>query len=218
MSNTITRRSPIDGRTPAAGVETVTVCGMSVPQRFDVPEVEQAAVEELALCDLSLLRKWGVKGLGAASWLAKAGITVPKENYQFETLADDGLIVRLPGGEFFLEGGVSNRVLPRLVKRAITTDDVFPVERQDATIVLLGERSREVLAQTCGLNFAELSQDEAVMTRIAGVSCTILPQKSAYRIWVDYSYAAYLWDTLVDISAELGGRVVGAASIYPDLA
>lgn len=222
MNDIATRRSPIDGRTPAAGVETLIACGMEVPKRFDSAEVEQKATQDLALCDLSLLPKWGVKGRGAAACLTASGINVPAENYQTGSLADGGLIVRLPGEEFLLEGGLQNEILPSVAKQATATDDVFSIERQDATILLLGERSQEVLAQTCGLNPEELVQGQAVMTRVAGVSCTLLPQQLdgtlAYRMWVDYSYAAYLWDTLIEICGELGGRVVGAAAVLSDLA
>ena len=51
---------------------------------------------------------------------------------------------------------------------------------------------------------------------------THLPQQMdgtpTYRIWMDNSYAGYLWDMLEQISGELGGRVVGAAAVLTELA
>ena len=42
-------------------------------------------------------------------------------------------------------------------------------------------------------------------------------ETTAYRLWVDYTYAEYLWETLADICRELNGGVVGAGYIFPDL-
>jgi hypothetical protein len=45
-----------------------------------------------------------------------------------------------------------------------------------------------------------------IYTRIAGVSCGIIPFEESgqrlYRIWVDYTLAAYLWETLAEIAVE----------------
>jgi sarcosine oxidase subunit gamma len=99
---------------------------------------------------------------------------------------------------------------------------VYRVERADATFLLSGTRSREVLAQTCGVNFAAVPAHKLVMTRVAVATCSILPQPigdlSVYRMWTDYTYAPYLWQTLLEIIDELGGGVVGAQCHYPGLA
>lgn len=197
-----------------------TVCDTSVPKRFDTKEAEQEGFADLALCDLSMLPKWGIKGRGAAAWLESADVSVPPGSFETAALADGGLVVRYPGDEFLLEGGVRDRVVSSLAKRAIATGDVFSYERQDGTILLTGARAREVLAQTCGLDFTKTPSDRVVMTRVAGVNCTILPQEIdgvlCYRIWADYSYAAYLWDTLVEISSDLGGRVIGISTVLSE--
>lgn len=221
MTDTAIRRSPIDGRRPTSGIETVRVCDMLVPKRFNTPQFEQTALEDLNVCDLSFLTKWGVKGADAANWLTEAGVSVPSENFASGALSDGGLMIRLPGEEFFLESGVANEVVPALIGREVPVSDVFPVVRQEATLLLSGARSPEVLAQTCGLDITKLPQDRAVMTRVAGVSCTMLPQQvqgvQAFRIWVDCSYAVYLWDTLVEIGTELGGHMIGPATLLADL-
>ena len=59
------------------------------------------------------------------------------------------------------------------------------------------------------------------MTRVAGVSCCVFPDTiggiPAYRIWVDTSYALYLWETLVEICESVGGGVIGAGCVFPEL-
>ncbi len=66
---------------------------------------------------------------------------------------------------------------------------------------------REVLAQTCAINFAAAPAGQLIYTRVAGVSCAILPALDgnplSYRIWVDPSYAGYLAETLANIATEL---------------
>ncbi|REK23084.1 MAG: hypothetical protein DWQ42_15840 [Planctomycetota bacterium] len=221
MSETITRRSPIHERSAARRGEMVVAAEMLVPQRLASAHVEAAAIAELALCDLSFLPKLGLKGRGCADWLGAAGISVPTETYATADLDDGGLVVRLPGNEFLLESGPSAEVVPRLAALEVAEDDVFRVPRQEATLVLIGRRAEEVLAQTCGINFAVAAADRVVLTRVAGVSCTIWFQRRdgvpSYRMWVDYTYAAYLWDVLEEIGGELGGAVVGAAAVSPEL-
>ena len=50
----------------------------------------------------------------------------------------------------------------------------------------------------------------------------VLPDRDGdvpvYRVWVDFTYAASFWEAAALIAEELGGRVVGAACVYPELA
>ena len=60
-----------------------------------------------------------------------------------------------------------------------------------------------------------------ILTRAGGVNCGVLPgalgEVPLFRLWVDPTYAASLWEMLVPIGEELGGRVVGADSLPPEL-
>ena len=95
------------------------------------------------------------------------------------------------------------------------------VEHEEATLLLTGRRSLEVLSQTCGINFREALPDKVVFTRVAGVSCGVFTEAirevPVYRIWVDPSYALYLWETLVEICHSLDGGEIGAGCIYSEL-
>lgn len=132
------------------------------------------------------------------------------------------MIVRLASDEFLLEGGPAGHVLPALAKRLDShRGRVFPVERQEAIFLLVGSRSLEVLAQTCGIDFGRASRQHLVLTRIAGVSCGVLPETvtgaRVWRLWVDASYAVYLWETLLEVCESLDGGTIGAGCLFPEL-
>ena len=216
------RLSPIhtwfEQRAPVWG----EVAGMPLALRLQSVEAERQAMQEVALCDLSCLRKLGVKGRESPSWLQSQQIEVPEAIYQSSDLADGGLVVRLATDEFFLESGIGDESVSKLTTQLDSTaPDVFSVPRQDATFWLIGPRAVEVLAQTCSIDFRQTATRRLVMTRIAGTSCSILPDAVgdtwACRLWVDYGYAAYLWEVLVEISGSLGGSVIGSASVFPEL-
>src|SRR5205823_8437684 len=98
---------------------------------------------------------------------------------------------------------------------------VYPVEREDATFLLTGTRAPEVLAQMCSIDFRTAPRRRLVLTRAAGINCGILPEALGevplFRFWVDSGYAVSCWETLIEIAEELDGKVIGAASCFPEL-
>ncbi|MBP88622.1 MAG: hypothetical protein CMJ64_18225 [Planctomycetaceae bacterium] len=217
-----TRHSPIQHLFESRGVEYRTFCGGSYAALFSSEENQQRTLESLGMCDLSGLQKLGLQGPEAAIWLTSKGLDVPTEIFTSRPLRGGGVIVRLGAEEFFLEDGITNTALPAFAARIDShKGGLVRVERQEATFLLTGSRCSEVLAQTCGINFREVVPTKAVFTRVAGVSCSVLPESigelPAHRLWVDPSYAVYLWDVLADISESLSGGIVGAGCIYPEL-
>ena len=195
---------------------------MEIPLCFGSSQFERTAMRSLGLCDLSGLTKLGIKGSGAATWLAKQQVDVPDEIYHSRRLDDHGVVIQCARDEFFLESGIANDSVPSLSDRLDSSDEeIWKVQRQDATFFLIGSRAVQVLAQTCGVDFSRVTPHTLVLTRVAGTSCGVFADPvgnvSAYRIWVDSTYANYLWETLVQISSELDGHVVGAGCIYPEL-
>jgi glycine cleavage system aminomethyltransferase T len=77
-----------------------------------------------------------------------------------------------------------------------------------------------VLHETFGFDFTN-PPASAVMTRVAGVSCMILPVQiegvMALRLWLDPSYASYLWEALLEIVRHHGGDAIGLEAFYPRL-
>lgn len=216
------RQSPIHHWLEAREPDWRLVCDCSTAIRFQTDAAELAAMSSLGLCDLSYLTKLGVKGSVAESWLEEQDIAVPPAIYESRPLKSDGLIVRFATDEFFLESGIDGGFLAELSSRLDSRQDhVFRVEHQEATFLLTGSRATEVLAQTCGINFGEMAQRQVIFTRVAGVSCGVFPDSvreiETYRFWVDFSYAEYLWETLVEITESLDGNVIGAGCIFPEL-
>jgi sarcosine oxidase subunit gamma len=185
-------------------------------------DVERAAMKVLSLCDLSALTKLGVKGSEAEGWLREQDVEVPEEIYESRRFAEGGLIVRLGPDEFLLESGVVGESMVALAARLESTQgQVSAVPREDATFLMTGSRAIDVLAQTCGVNFRGVKPQRLILTRVAGVSCGILPETisnvQAYRLWIDPTYAIYLWGTLVEICESLDGTIIGAGCIFPEL-
>ncbi|HWA14606.1 MAG TPA: hypothetical protein VHA15_16065 [Burkholderiales bacterium] len=212
------RVSPV----PRAGAEAATMQfqGMALPGRM--PQ-EQARLAALALADLSGLRRCGLKGPAAAEWLQAQGIEVPDAANRWADLPGGGVIARLGRSEFFLEDGPRGEAAPRVQAALGTgTDGVYPVLRQDAGLALLGPRSIELLVQVCNVNFEAIAEREAVMTQMAGVSVLAIRRDAVHRdlgalpclrLWCDPTFAPYLWETLVDIAAGLGGGVAGSEGL-----
>ena len=221
MSDTPTRRSPIHSWLEARQPEWRIVNEMSVAIKFQAAEAEKAAMSKLALCDLSALTKLGVKGRDAENWLSQQSVDLPAGIYESQRLADGGLIARLAADEFLMESGISNETVPAVAARLTAQDgQVFQVVRQESTFLLIGSDALDVLTQTCGVDFRETPPLHLVLTRVAGVSCGVLPDPVgdtwACRIWIDYTYAVYLWETLVQICEDLDGSVIGAGCIFPE--
>lgn len=178
----------------------------------------EASLDTVALVDLSYLRRCGLKGPSAAGWLQAQGVDVPSEPNAWTGLPGDGVIARLGRSEFFLEDGANGESAQR-VKAALGTgaEGTYPVIRQDAGIALLGPRSNELLVQTCNVNFEAIGEREAVMTQMVGVSVLAIRRDRGplrcLRLWCDPTFAPYLWETLSEIAAELGGGVIGTEGL-----
>jgi len=179
----------------------------------------------LQLCDLSALRRTGLKGAGAASWLQARNLPVPEHPNSWSALEGGGLVARLGRSEFLLEDGPHGVVVGGLVGDLATSPiNVYPVLRQDAALIMRGEAVHELLAQTCSIDFSSIPTQERVVTlsMLAGITVALMDDSAAhslpcFRLWCDGTYGIYLWETLLEIAVELGGGAVGLAAIYPDL-
>jgi len=209
------RLSPVHDRLAALAPCWGLIDGMAVAETVTPDDAARARV--LALADLSYLRKAGFKGPQAATWLGGLGVPVPAEFNTWNELAGGGLIARLAVSEFFIEDAPGGGRAAELA-RAQPPAGVYPVLRQDAGFALAGARVHELLLQTCSFDFAGLGESDcsAVMTSMTGVSVLVVRQRRqppCYRIWCDATFAPYLWDTLLEIAAELGGGPVGSTAI-----
>ncbi len=127
-----------------------------------------------------------------------------------------GVLVRVGGDEVIAESGAGDDALVGRLEKALAVDgheaekmmEVYRVEQAGCTFLLGGERVGRVWAQTCGVNVIEEPVDRIFYTRVAGMSCGIIPEMQdgarVYRIWTDYSFGPALWETLAGIGRELG--------------
>lgn len=197
---------------------------MQVAWQIHDMAAEQQALNRLALSDASCLERCGLKGPQAAEWLKAQGLPVPEQHNHWAALDGGGFIMRLGFSEFFLEDGPQG-TQAAAARQALGAGapGVYPVRRQDAAIILGGPAVNDLLAQTCNINFAAAERDAhlVLMTSMVGVSVVIIRAEingaPVYRIWCDGTMGHYLWETLLEITKELGGGAVGLGCYYPQL-
>lgn len=215
-------RSPVRDWLVTRGASERVIGGRAYVIRFDSENADQTAMQMAGLCDMSPLAKFGIKGRDAANRLRCANVDVPTQYFAANSLSDGGLVVCLSAEEFFLESGVPHKSLPAVAEKLVPWNGyAYQVDHQEATFLLTGTSACAVLSQTCGVDFQKVLPRQAVFTRVAGVSCCVFPDSigstDCYRIWIDPSYAWYLWETLVAICDSLGGGVFGAGCLFPEL-
>ena len=184
-----------------------------VPVHFGNQEEERRQLGDLGLCDLSFLPKLGVKGPLAENWLDEEGIETPGQVYQIAQSGIDPLVARVDRNEFFLEDDLQGDRIQGLSEAlGAGQPGAYRVNRQEASVLISGRRAPLVLAQTCSYNF-ESAEEKLVMTRVAVVSCSVLPvrigETEGFRLWFSPAYGVYLWENLLTIVRDLGGAPVG---------
>jgi sarcosine oxidase subunit gamma len=175
---------------------------------------DRKVAQVVGIGDASARRRTGVKGPAAPAWLQQLSISIPAQPNQWAALPAGGLVARLGRTEFLIEDVEGGTHCARL-DAAAPAAGVYPVLRQDAALVLTGQRAGELLLQTCSIEFAALdpSARPVVLTSMVGVGVTVAVEALGpglrYRIWCDSTYGAYLWTTLVDVARDLGGGPIG---------
>jgi len=144
----------------------------------------------------------GVKGPGAAAWLAALDMPVPRAPNSWLPLPG-GLIARLGLAEFIVEGPESAKLAAPLAH------GVYPVLRQDTALMLKGARLNDLLLETCSVDFRalDLAARPVVLTSMAGVGVTVIPGEEGgmpcCRIWCDGTYGEWFFETLAGVAGEL---------------
>ena len=153
------------------------------------------------------LVKRGVKGPGVVAWAQRHHLPLPVARYAVLAVGDDGVVARTGEGELILECAPRDALWERWqAALAEPAAGVYEVPQQSVTVELRGARAPRVLALSCAVNLAAEPAATILYTRVAGVSCAVLPrggdEARIYRLWVDYSLAPYLWTTLAEISEQ----------------
>lgn len=167
-------------------------------------------VEVPGLCDLSAsLRSLRLQGPATAGWLRARQIDCPETLFEVSRQGngrDDLWVARVGNGDVILQDGIAGETLIELEAALGDTPRVFRVPEQATTLRLSGPKAEATWRQTCAVPLAEATTERVVYSRVAGVSCAIFPERIAgersYRIWVDYSLAPALWQSLAEILTE----------------
>lgn len=187
--------------------------GMPVPLCLTDPAKESELAKTLALADASFLPRIVIKGPQAASFLQSQNIPIPESIFWVAALKNGGLIARTGGSEFFLESGP--------VRFVGWDSGIYPVLRQDASLIISGSRAGELFRHVSSYDFVTDPHHDLVFTPIAGVSCSVLRTElngiPVFRLWTDGTYGLYIWHTLLEVATELGGGAIGTAVFYSSL-
>lgn len=217
---TSARRSPLADWHEAHATGWQVLESMSLPTGY---ERRLPADAPITLRDVSWQRRLGLKGPGAAAWLATQSLVVPQPANSWSLDARGLLVARLGTSEFLVEALSPAQERIEQLRVQLPSSGVYPVIRQDAAFVLGGRYARELLLQTCSFNFgdpalatASTTSGVAVLTSMVGVGVTVIPMQAGeqvhYRIWCDPSFGLYLWSTLVGIAEETGGGAIAGRS------
>jgi sarcosine oxidase subunit gamma len=209
------RRSPVHEALEHLHPEWSLLHGMNAA--LQIPN-DSGVAKRLALCDVSAVPRIGLKGAGCAEWLKEHGIAVPNAIYECSPVGKYGFIARTGSAEFLIEDSLGEDIVsgllavPAPAKRA-----VYRMQRQDASFLLSGEKTLNVLSETCGVDFSN-PNSSILYSRVAGVSCAVLHRKlneiPLWQLWCDNSYGMYLWETLLEIVQYHGGGAAGLSSFY----
>lgn len=203
---------------------------MPVPLRLADLTKETELSKTLAIADASFLPRIVLKGPEAAAFLQSLSLPIPDRILKVAPLANGGIIARTGGSEYFLESGSvgwdSSPVQPTdrtgvPSYESIVGPGVYPVLRQDASLIISGSRAGELFRHVSSYDFLTDPHHDLVFTPIAGVSCSVLRTElngiSVFRLWTDGTYGLYIWHTLLEVATELGGGAVGTAVFFPGL-
>ncbi len=165
--------------------------------------------EKIALIDLNDHQKVGIKGPGVYEWLKTRRIEWPDKIYGVIYDDEGSLLARVGEDEVIIESP-SNGKLVAKAEAALQSHPacVYRVEQQASTFLLKGNAAPAVWRQVCGVDIPAELPERILYTRVAGISCGIIPEviddNPACRVWVDYSLAPAFFDTLTEIAEEEG--------------
>lgn len=213
------RRSPLHDVLAPLNPEWGAIHGMAAPLRLP----GEGAASPVQLGDASCLPRMGVKGPQAQAWLKSQGVETPAGVNAWMRTAEGLLVARLARSEFFIEDRFGGNGVAHLRQALQPAPGVYPVTRQDAALVLAGERVNDLLVQICNVNFRTWGLDEqvVVMTSMVGVSVLVIWHRQngipCYRVWCDGTFGPYLCETLLEIAKELKGTAVGLQRLFPEM-
>ena len=164
----------------------------------------------LRLQDLSLAHREGVRGADAREWLLSQGHTLPEAPNQIVAGGESGFVMSLSHREFWLLQPDGEASSGRPASEAVAAG-VWPLycQHSHAWLQLAGEPRAEVMAKLCGVDLSDAAfpLGSVAQTQAARVSVIIAAHQdqggqSVFSIFVDQSFACYLWEAIEDAMGE----------------
>ena len=217
---TLPRRSFVYRRVAEANVSFVVLDGAGFGETSDPASLASG----LKLVDLSVLPRWGLKGRGIASWLARHGMTMPVADNRAERQQDGSLLARLASAEVLILAPVIGKsVLAGPIERMAPggEDACYGAPRRESHcwFVVIGSDAAKMLAKLCGVDLSpgRFAIGQIAQTSVARLGAIVIRQDLggllAFFLLADSASAEYLWDCLLDAMAEFAGAVCGADAI-----
>ncbi len=220
------RRSPIYRELEKLGAEFAEIAGSAAAVTCGgSPEEEAEQARELALCDLSLLRRGGYKGWRTSEWVRGQGVEVGDESNLSTPQPDGSLVSRLSPGELLILGDLfgGGEIIDRL-KEAWSMEageGAYPVPREDTNcwFLVVGRHSGPMFAKLCGVDLRKetFAQGEVAQTSVARLNAIVIRADiggvHAFHLLTDWASAKYMWDCLIDAAREFGGKPIGLSAV-----
>lgn len=173
--------------------------GWSLPASYGDDEAERAAIRDVvAVADVTPRGKIDVRGdVGAALGSAGGELTA-------RIAPEWALVLTAPGAE--------DIVRPKLESSAGPHAMVTDATHLFAGYALCGPLLPDLVARTSSWNPATLSPGAGTGAPIAGVRSIMFRRDlevTVLEVYVATELARYVWETLHDVAASLGGRAAG---------
>lgn len=203
--------SPLESKHSPSGVDLVDRAGWRMVDHYTAPESEFVAVQQgVGLMDLSPNGKLTLKGSSLPEFLERAfgidhygvgNLTQVASAGQVIHLAaltsDEALLLTPPGQQVPVMDFINQKLGEFFVSFVDRTGGL-------GGLLLAGPGSRPVMSKLCALSFHphDFPDRHVAQTSFAKVRATIfrrdLRSLPAFELYFDRSYAAYLWETLLD--------------------
>ncbi len=150
-----------------------------------------------------------IQGPQAVSFLVENGISCPGEIFAVSRAGTDDsstLVARIGSADVIVQSDRDGTRIDGLRVAAANAQGVLATPDEGARLRLSGPDADRVWRQTCGVEVETAPVDRLIYTRVAGVSCAILPEAGtsgrSYQVWVDYSLAPAVWESLAECFAN----------------
>ena len=223
------RRSFVHHRLQAAGAVFGEVEGMGgapIALRVGGAADDTAAVQRMALLDLSPLPRIGYKGAGAPAWLQAQGVVLPGQPNRSRMQEDGTLVAALSAEEHLLLAPLDtgDSGLCRRVESAWSLDTAarcYQLPRADSHcwFAISGGCASDMLAKLCGVDLrpAHFAVDTVAQTSLARVTAILIrparPPAPVFYLLADSASAEYVWVCLLDAMTEFNGAIAGLEAL-----